>query len=69
MKLKNDILKFSTGRELYENHGIIGINSTLGIFEGYDDDVYDDVWLKEEKIELADYMISLWNKYKKREIK
>jgi len=69
MKLKNDILKFSTGRELYANHGIIGINSALGIFEGYDDDVYDDVWLKEEKIELADYMISLWSKYKKGEIK
>lgn len=54
--------------------GIIGINPELEIFEGYDGDLavshaktggsYGCKFTKEERQELADYMISLWAEYK-----
>ena len=62
-----DNYKLSTGKELSANRGIIGIDPLLNISEGYDDGIDDDYLLtKEEKIELAEYMISLWEKYKEK---
>lgn len=61
----------STGREFYAN-GYLGIfednDGILNIAEGYDgyispDDDSPDL-TKEEEVELADYMISLWEKFK-----
>jgi len=67
---KYNKLKFSTDRELSVSNGVIGINHALDTFEGYDGEL---IWeehrrglTKEEKIELADYMIGLWTKFKKR---
>ena len=58
--------EFSTGTLLYAHGGIIGITPDLIIYGGYDDhlDWYNDFTF-EEKIELADYMVSVWEKYKK----
>lgn len=64
----------TTGREFYAN-GYIGIDSGLGIAQGYDrgidisiphdDEDYEPNELKKaERNELADYMISLWTKFK-----
>ena len=64
LKCEQDTLVFSTGKEIYANHGIVGINPSLGIFEGYDDDLYPESFTKDEKIELADYMIGLWKKFR-----
>ena len=62
-----DDYKLSTGKELSANRGIIGIDPLLNISEGYDGEIDDDYLLtKEEKIEVADYMISLWEKYKEK---
>jgi len=59
--------EFSTGKYFSANEGIIGINSGLETYEGYDGSLD---WLRgyftpEERMELADYMIGLCEKYKK----
>jgi len=60
-------LKFeSTSREFYANNLIVGISDDLKISEGYDGCIESDEYplIKEERIELADYMIERWTKYK-----
>ena len=61
---------FSTGRKVNCNKGIIGLNPELKTYEGYDGDfcLYISPLTKEERIELADYMIGLWTKYKEVEV-
>lgn len=79
MEVKGDNLVFSTGKVKYANCGIIGIDSDLEITGGYDhafhrprEDWMDDEDFegldKVEQIELADYMISLWSKFKDRAV-
>lgn len=68
----DDGYKFeSTGRTFDANRSIIGINPLLEISEGYDghivfeDEDYNELELtKEERTELADYMIKLWQEFK-----
>lgn len=59
----------TTGRELNANLGIIGLNPKLEISEGYDGGIEDnwEPFTLEERQEIADYMISLWEAYKKAE--
>jgi hypothetical protein len=69
MKLnENHDYVLSTGKIVSCNMGILGIsefNGSIQLFEGYDSDLYEERDLtKEEKLELADYAIALWNKYK-----
>ncbi len=76
MKVEKDKIIFSSGKEDYANRGIIGLSepSEEGwvISEGYDGFIYDDCWedaydeklTREEKIELADYMITLWLRFR-----
>lgn len=69
MKLnENHDYVLSTGKVVHCNLGIIGISEFRGcieLYEGYDSELDDERDLtKEEKVELADYVISLWNKYK-----
>ena len=77
MKLKEDepypqtFIFESTGREAYANCGIIGLGPELEVFEGYDGDFdcfvkpgESSALTKEERIELADYMIGLWQQFK-----
>lgn len=61
----------STGRVFYANLGIIGINPTLEVSEGYDggfsvdgDWEGEDKWTAAERAELADFMIDLWQRFK-----
>ena len=61
-------LKFeSTDKTFYANDLIVGISDELRISEGYDGCIDGDEYplTKEERIELADYMIARWTKYKK----
>ena len=76
MKVKGDDLIFRTGRVMYANGGIIGIDSDLEVTGGYDSGFcrpkedwmeegdFEDVLDKQEHIELADHMIGLWEKFK-----
>ena len=64
-------MKLSTGKVLEANRGIIGLNSDMEVHGGYDEilyirgEMYNEVELTVlEQIELADYMIGLWTKYK-----
>lgn len=54
----------STGRRVYANNGILGIGPDGGIYEGYDSCVLDDDFTDDERAEIADYMIELWQAYK-----
>lgn len=60
----------STGRVVSANNGIVGLNEKLEeVFEGYDGSIEhyykppEERLTPEERRELADYMIALWNKY------
>jgi hypothetical protein len=77
MKIENDTATFSSGRTAYANRGIIGLSPELNLSEGYDGGFcawpIPEWWSDEEKraclqssdmIELADYMISQWGKFK-----
>ena len=61
-----DDYELSTGKILQANNSIIGISPELNVSEGYDGGGADYDLTKEEKIEVADYMISQWRKYKKK---
>jgi hypothetical protein len=63
MKIEGDDLIFSTGRKVYANYGIVGISPRLGVTGGYDQG-FDGDLLPAERIELADYMIGQWLKFK-----
>jgi hypothetical protein len=71
MEVNGDIVTFSTGTKVYANLGLIGIGSDLYVSEGYDGWVPawptrpgDKSLTKEERQELADYMIALWTKFR-----
>lgn len=73
MRKINSRLKFeTTGRSFYAN-GYVGINQQtngdIDVAQGYDgyimiSDDYDEKMSYEERTELADYMIKLWEKFK-----
>ena len=58
-----DELQFQSGKDIYANHGIVGINHHLQPTEGYDGTIDDDKLTKAERRELALYAISLWEAY------
>lgn len=70
MKLERDSYILSTGRRISANRGILGITASAHdaarLFEGYDGDVTpsgdsDDVpFSSDERHEIADFMIALW---------
>ena len=69
MKIEGDYIYFNNGRKLYACLGVIGLGEdrapTYGFDGGLEESLFDEETLtKAEKIELADYMINLWNKYK-----
>lgn len=69
MKIVDDKLVLSSGREVYCFSGMIGIDEELDIGYGSDggllpDDYADQPWTIQERAELADYMIELWTRYK-----
>lgn len=74
MKIEGNKVIFSTGKARYANRGIIGLHPNMGVSEGYDGWFYnddEDEWRDEkqklsktELIELADYMIEQWQKFR-----
>ncbi len=64
MKVDGDDLIFNTGRKVYANNGIVGINEQLRISEGYDGGFEENRLTEEERLELAAYMIDLWGKWR-----
>jgi hypothetical protein len=74
MKIDGDRVIFSSGREKYANNGIIGLSPDMEVTEGYDGGFHQphEDWMddnssltREEQIELADYMIEAWSKFRK----
>lgn len=61
-----DDFELSTGRVIFANCAKIGISPGLDISGGYDQEIDDSDFTSEERVEIADYTISLWQKYKER---
>ena len=71
-----DSFEFSTGTRAYANCHIIGLGPDMEVSGGYDQGFESDKWngwededgsqgfTVAERIELADYMIEQWTKYK-----
>ena len=64
MKVEKNKLVFSTGRELEAHFETIGICPELAISEGADGGLDDTGFTREERAELARYMISLWRQWR-----
>lgn len=72
MKIEDEVAIFSTGKMRCANNGIIGLSPEMDVYEGYDgwfyerevDDYFGEALTKAEQIELADYMIDAWSKFK-----
>jgi ABC-type lipoprotein release transport system permease subunit len=75
MKIIGDKVIFSNGTEKYANNGIIGLSPHMTVSEGYDGGFHQprEDWMddedfnglsKKEQIELANYMIAAWKKFK-----
>ncbi len=79
MKCDKTGITFSTGRQAYANRGIIGLDMSGEVYEGYDGtfycflsedeilslDYYDKMQpTAEERKELADFMIARWKAYR-----
>lgn len=69
-----DTFVLASGKEVDAIYGMIGINADLGIGEGSDGSIGVDgfnwadppipPWTTQERAELADYMIGLWQRFK-----
>lgn len=75
MKIEGDTIIFTSGRKRDANNGIIGIGADMDVSEGYDGGFYtgpdgeewhneEDRLTKEDLLELAEYMIDQWTKFK-----
>lgn len=71
----DDTYTFSSGRKLYANRGILGIDPEGNTFDGYDSS-WDErdfrprengPMTKEERHEIADEMIARWQRWKGQE--
>ncbi len=71
MRIDGDDVKFRSGRVEFANGGVVGISSDGELSGGYDEGFGhdNDVPLsKNEREELAAYMIELWVKFAEKEI-
>ena len=59
-----DYFYLSSGRKVYCFSQSFGIRPDMSVSIGYDGGVRYSDWTLEEKRELADYMIGLWEKFK-----
>ena len=64
MRIEGDNVLFDSGRYIRANNGIIGIAPNLEVFEGYDGELGISHLTDEEKVELANYMISQWSLFR-----
>lgn len=66
IKKDDSTMILKSGKKIYVNHGLISIDDDNNIYEGYDGeiDIYDyNELTKDERIEIAEYMIERWKKY------
>ena len=62
---ENDEFVLASGRRLYSVMGTTGLSEDMQAAYGSDGRLGDSDGLsQEERMEIADYMISLWTKYK-----
>lgn len=64
--LDRDTIILSTGRTMYANCGIIGIDPELNVSQGYDGQLFrfgENSLTPEERREISDYMIDLWTRF------
>jgi hypothetical protein len=74
VRLEHDTIILDSGRTEYAHQEIVGIGPDLDISYGYDGGINLDgnyltregAWSTDEKVELADYMIDLWNQFKEK---
>lgn len=72
MKIEGDKIFMNDGTEYDANCGIIGLSPKClqpdgnCVYQGYDGQVGWDL-SKKHAVEIADYMIDLWNKFKMRQ--
>ena len=72
MKIDGDNIIFTSGKSISCNCGIIGIGPNLDVSEGYDggftepDNEFCPDFSEADAVELADYAISLWTKYREK---
>lgn len=74
MKISGNKVLFSTGREKSANCGIIGLAPDGNVTDGYDSEFYskddaewmdpEDILTAAERVELAEYMIEQWQRFK-----
>jgi len=75
MKIEGDMVVFSSGRTRGASCGIIGLAPNMEVSEGYDGGFYSgadgedwkdegDELTKQDLVELADYMIEQWGKFR-----
>ncbi len=75
MRIDGDMVKFRNGREEYANCGIVGLSPDGNVSGGYNDafgycnDNGDAGLSKEERQELAEYMIKQWKLFAEKEIR
>ncbi len=66
--MDKDQLVFTSGKTVYACLGAVGIreysNGTLDVVEGFDGGINTEELSQGERMELADYMIALWQKFK-----
>lgn len=58
-----DDYKLFTGKRVPANCAILGISPKLRLYEGYDGTINEDALTIEERMEVAEYAIAMWNKY------
>ena len=69
MKRDKDGYTLSTGRHFYANNGILGMDESLFVSQGYDGGVGQDEWNARgpftlvEREEIAKFMVELWTSW------
>lgn len=83
MEIDGNKVLFSTGREKNAHGGIIGLSPDMQVTDGYDGEFYrpKESWMDdddyseyvrltpEERVELADYMITAWKRFRSKAIR
>jgi hypothetical protein len=75
MEITGDTIVLESGKEIYANNGIIGIDSGFNLYSGYDGMILDHEWYDpsigddltpEEVVEIADFIICKFESLKQK---
>lgn len=64
MIIEDDCLIFTTGKRVQVTGGVVGLDVDSFITGGFETFLEVEDFTIEEKMELADYMIDVWQSYK-----